>query len=142
MMKCNNAGTMKNTVGKSKNSKRRVARSKRIEANARRKVAMNWDKIAYGDRYRRAAAKELCRRTTFLLEEELFDGILLNLKGCKASSKSYNRQKRILRRIVEKRQAQQAHRKVGHSTDRLSYHMERECIRYSMDKILCHQMCA
>ncbi len=141
-MKNYNAGTMKNTVEKSKNSKRRVARSKRIEANARRKVAMDWDKIAQGTRYRKAAAKEFCRRTTFQLEEELFDGILLNLKGCKASAKSYNRQKRTLRRIVEKRQAQQAHRKVGRSADRLSYHMERQCIRYSMDKILRYQRCA
>ena len=84
------------------------ARGRKAEANARRKVAKNWDKIAHGSRYQKAAAKESCRRATKQMEEELFDGILLNLR-CKNKVKSYNAQKRILRRIVEKRQAQQAY---------------------------------
>lgn len=85
---------------------------------------------------------ELCRSTTLQMEEELFDGILLNLKGGKACSMSYNRQKRILRRVVEKRQAQQVHHKVGRSFDRFSCHMQRHCTSKSMNTIKRYQMCA
>ena len=49
------------------------ARGRKAEANARRKVAKNWDKIAHGIRYQKAAAKESCRRATKQMEEELLN---------------------------------------------------------------------
>ena len=75
------------------------------------------------------------------MEEELFDGILLNLR-CKNKVKSYNAQKRILRRIVEKRQAQQAYSKVGRRRDRFSSHIYRHCTSKSMSELRDHQLCA
>ncbi|WP_156139277.1 hypothetical protein [Prevotella pectinovora] len=117
------------------------ARGRKAEANARRKVAKSWDKIAHGSRYQKAAAKESCRRATKQMEEELFDGILLNLR-CKNKVKSYNAQKRILRRIVEKRQAQQAYSKVGRRRDRFSSHIYRHCTSKSMSELRDHQLCA
>lgn len=126
-----------NKVHKKNNS----ARGRKAEANARRKVAKNWDKIARGSRYQKAAAKESCRRATKQMEEELFDGILLNLR-CKDKVKSYNAQKRILRRIVEKRQAQQAYSKVGRRRDRFSSHIYRHCTSKSMSELRSHQLCA
>lgn len=108
------------------------ARGRKAEANARRKVAKNWDKIAHGSRYQKAAAKESCRRATKQMEEELFDGILLNLR-CKNKVKSYN---------AQKRQAQQAYSKVGRRRDRFSSHIYRHCTSKSMSELRNHQLCA
>ena len=107
---------------------KKEAKRKRVNANARCKTAKAWDKIAHGVRYREVAAKEFGRRTTLQIKEELFDGILLNLRNEKESAMSYSKQKRVLRRIIEKRQAQQTHRKVGRSGDRFSCHIQRLCI--------------
>lgn len=141
-MKNNRTKAVTNTVDMNKISRKQRNKRKQSEANARRKVAMNWDRIAHGIRYKKAATKEFCRRTTLLMEEELFDGILLNLKGRKASTMSYNKQKRILRRIVEKRQAQQAFRMAGRSSNRLLSHMQRQCVSASLNKMKRRQMCA
>lgn len=141
-MKNNKAKTMTSKTEMNERSKKQRAKRKRAEANARRKIAMDWDRVAHGIRYKRAAAKEFCRRTTLQMEEELFDGILLNLKGRKASAMSYNKQKRLLRRIVEKRQAQQTYRMAGRSSDRLWGHMQQQCISDSLNRMKRHQMCA
>lgn len=124
--------------GKRKNKK---ASPKQANANARRKLAKSWMLLARGVKYQKAATKESCKRTTLNLEEELFDGILLNLRE-KNSEKSYRVQKRILRRIVEKRQAQQTHRLVGRSEDCFARHILRHCIRKSMNDLNHFQFCA
>lgn len=114
-------------------------------ANDRRKVAMAWNKVSCSARYKRAvsfAAKDLSRRVALQMEEELFDGILLNLSGSKASAMSYARQKRLLRRIVEKSLAQQSHRMFGRSADRFSSHLQLQCACDSMKKIRRYQLCA
>lgn len=128
------------TSNSCKRKNRKVTR-KQAEANARRKVAKEWAVLAHGVKYQKAATKESCKRTTLLMEEELFDGILLNLRE-KNSKKSYHAQKRILRRIVEKRQAQQTHRSVGRSKDCFSRHMLRHCISKSMNDLYHFQLCA
>lgn len=119
------------------------ANQKRIqaEANARRKVAKSWALVAQSVKYRKAAVKESCDRLTQILEEELFDGILLNLSGCNGM-KSYSCKKRILRRIVEKRQAQSAHRRVGRTDSRYTNHIFRECVKKSLRDLRHFQMCA
>lgn len=123
------------------NRKNKKSTTKQANANARRRLAKSWMLLAHGIKYQKAATKESCKRTTINLEEELFDGILLNLCE-KNSKKSHHVQKRILRRIVEKRQAQQTHRLVGRTEDCFSRHVLRHCIRKSMDDLNHFQFCA
>ena len=134
---------MMNNTKKTNKKMIQKANQKRIlaEANARRKLAKSWALLAKGVRYRKAAAKESCERLTQILEEELFDGILLNLSG-RNGMKSYNCQKRILRRIVEKRQAQKAHRLVGRSCNMFTKQLLRYCSSQSLSCLQRYQLCA
>ena len=96
----------------------RIKNRKKAEANARRKVAKKWAKIGLGVGYKRAAIREAAHNVEELIKEEAFDGFLLLLsEGNRNKSMSF--QKRILRRIIEKRQAQAVHRYLGHGDDRL-----------------------
>lgn len=140
-MKKNNTQTISNNVSKTTKSKKQKVNRKQTEANAHRKVAKSWAFLAHGVKYQKAATKESCQRTTKQMEAELFDGILLNLRD-KNSIKSYSEQKRILRRIVEKRQAQQARHNVGRSKDRFTSHMLRQCASKSMSELKRYQLCA
>lgn len=101
------------------------------EADARRKVSKSWALVAQGANYRKAAVKGSCNRLTQILEE-VFDGILLNLSG-RNGIKSYTCQKRILRRIVEKLQAQSAHRLAGRSDNMFTRQLQRYCTSQSLD---------
>lgn len=116
----------------------RLGRNK--EAMARRKLANAWMKIAKRGEYKRAAVKECCRNTTFQMEDELFDGIILSLND-RNSKKSYPIQKRILRRIVEKRQAQQVYDNVGRTETCLFRYIARQSTSWSMRKLQKYQMC-
>lgn len=128
--------------GQTEMNNTKKANQKRIqaEANVRRKVAKSWALVAQGIKYRKAAVKESCDRLTQIMEEELFDGILLNLSG-RNGMKSYSCQKRILRRIVEKRQAQSAHHRVGRTGSRYTNYILRECVNKSMEDFRHYQMC-
>lgn len=139
----NNGQTVMNNTKKASRKMMQKANQKRIqaEANARRKVAKSWELVGKVFKYRKAAAKESCGRLTQILEEELFDGIILNLKG-RNGMKSYACQKRILRRIVEKRQAQSVHRRVGRTRSRYTNHIFRECTNKSMGDLQHYKMCA
>ena len=123
------------------NTKKANKKSIQTEANARRKVAKRWALVAQGVKYRKAAVKESCDRLTKILEDELFDGILLNLNE-RNGKKSYTCQKRILRRIVEKRQAQSTHRIAGRSGNRLSKQLQRYCTSQSLGCLQRYQICA
>ena len=94
----------------------------RTEANARRKVNKSWEKVEHTPRYRSASAKYVCDTITRKIEIEVLDGILLNL-SIKSQTKSPSIQNRILRRIVEKRQAQANHKKFGRTEDLTSIHI-------------------
>ena len=94
----------------------------RTEANARRKVNKSWEKIEHTPRYRSASAKEVCDTITKKIAIEVLDGILLNL-SIKSQTKPSSVQNRILRRIVEKRQAQANHKKHGRTDDLTSIHV-------------------
>ena len=100
------------------------AKYKRIqkEANARRKINKSWEKVESTPRYRSASAKEVCDTITKKIEIEVLDGILLDL-SIKSRAKSASVQNRILRRIVEKRQAQANHKKYGRTEDLTSVHV-------------------
>ena len=103
-------------------SQKQVMKSKKAEVNARRKVNKSWEKVEHAPRYRSASAKEVCDTITKKIEEEVLDGILLNL-SIKSQAKPTSVQNRILRRIVEKRQAQASHKKHGRTEDRTSIHI-------------------
>lgn len=142
----NNSNNEKTVMNSSKNANKKMrqkANQKRIqiEANARRKVAKSWALVAQSVKYRKATVKESCNRLTQILEEELFDGILLNLSG-RNGMKSYTCQKRILRRIVEKRQAQSAHRLAGRSDNMFTRQLQRYCTSQSLDCLRRYQLCA
>lgn len=139
----NNGQTEMNNTKKANRKMMQKANQKRIqaEANARRKVAKSWALLAKGVKYRKAAAKESCDRLTQILEDELFDGILLNLSG-RNGMKSYTCQKRILRRIVEKRQAQSAHRLASRSGNMFTRQLQRYCTSQSLDCLRRYQLCA
>ena len=132
---------MMNDTKKTNKKMMQKTNPKRIqaEANARRKVAKSWALLVKGVKYRKAAAKESCDRLTLLLEEELFDGILFNLSG-RNGMKSYAGQKRILRRIVEKRQAQSAHRLAGRSGNMFTKQLQRYCASQSLGCLQRYQL--
>ena len=139
----NNGQTVMNNTKKANRKMMKKAHQKRIlaEANARRKLAKSWALMAKGIKYRKAAVKESCDCLTQILEEELFDGILLNLSG-RNGMKSYTCQKRILRRIVEKRQAQSAHRLAGRSGNMFARQLQRYCASQILDCLKRYQLCA
>lgn len=101
---------------------KQIVKSKKAEANARRKVNKSWKKVEQTLRYRSASAKYICNTITRKIEIEVLDGILLNL-SIKSQAKSPSVQNRILRRIVEKRQAQANHKKIGRTEDLTSIHI-------------------
>jgi hypothetical protein len=98
----NNKATMNNKATAKQTKKQRKA-----EADAHRRTNKRWERVETSDRYRKAATEELCNVTTNKIEIEVLDGILLNL-NIRSKMKPSKVQDRILRRIVEKRQAQEA----------------------------------
>ena len=123
----------KNTMNKKANQKQ-VMKSKKAEASARRKVNKSWEKMEHTPRYRSASAKEICNTITKKIEVEVLDGILLNL-SIKSRNKSASVQNRILRRIVEKRQAQANHNKYGRTEDLTLVHVSITNISRCMEAI-------
>ncbi len=89
----------------------KAEKKRRAEANARRKVAKRWAMVGKGIKYKHAAARESAKMVAIKIEDDVFDGILLSLSP-RHSKHSQNRQRRLLRRIVEKRQAQATFRRL------------------------------
>ena len=104
--------------------KKQLERAKQVaaEANARRKVNKSWTQEERRRRYKQAAIAQACAKATALIATECFDGIILQLND-RNESKSYSSRKRILRRVIEKRQAQSVHRTIGRTCNRFANHM-------------------
>ena len=117
-----------------KANQKQIMKCKKAEANARRKVNKSWKIIEHTPRYRSASAKEVCDTITKKIEIEFLSGILLNL-SIKSQAKPASVQNRILRRIVEKRQAQANHKKHGRTEDLTSVHVSITNISRSMEAI-------
>ena len=117
-----------------KANQKQVKKSKKAEANARRKLNKSWEKMEHTQRYRSASAKEVCVTITKNIEIDVLDGILLNL-SIKSQTKPTSVQNRLLRRIVEKRQAQANHNKYGRTKDLTSVHVSITNISRSMEAI-------
>lgn len=112
--------TTKNTAQNAASLKKHTIfnEQRAIKARARKKMNEMWKNIASCKRYRTAASIEASRIVTDKIMQEVQKGVLLNLNE-RHQSKSTTAQLRILRRIVEKRQAQATHDKCGRS-DNLS----------------------
>lgn len=113
---------------------------KRTEANARRKVAKRWEIVGRGSKYKHAAARESSMMVALQIEGEVFDGILLSLSSRKEKY-SQSRKKRLLRRIVEKRQAQAAFKRVGRSENLFTSRLMEECFCRCMHELHRYQNC-
>ena len=107
-----------NSSKKDMTATQKIAERRRAkEARARRKVNEDWQRVESTGKYRKAVARGAGWNTTDRSADEVLDGIFLNLKA-RDGEKSASEQKRLLRRIVEKRQAQAIHAKTRKSRDR------------------------
>lgn len=113
---------------------KQTKKQRKAEADARRRTNKRWERVETSDRYRKAAAEELCNVTTNKIEIEALEGILLNL-NIRSQVKPSRVQDRILRRIVEKRQAQASHKKHGRSEDFTTVHITLTCTSKCMEGI-------
>lgn len=111
------------------------------EANARREMNKKWERLEGRSKYLHAVAKKSCNDITTMIQDECFDGILLQLNP-RSESKSYKEQKRLLRRIIEKRQAQAIHRKIGRTNNRFATHMKHHSASKSANDLHRFQFCA
>lgn len=111
------------------------------QKNYRRQESEAWTRVSHSGRYKKAVAVDLCQDVTIGVIEECLDGITLSLSDSN-SVMSETAQKRILRRIVEKRQAQAAHRKIGRSQGLFASHVQKRCLSNSMYEIHQHIRCA
>ena len=75
-----------------------------------------WMFLETSRKYRSSLAKETGDKTTDALKSELLDGLFITLND-RNNSKTDREQARLVRRIVEKRQAQAAHHKIGRTDD-------------------------
>jgi hypothetical protein len=100
------------------------AQRKQLEAEKARKLMekyqketnKRWMSLENTSKYRTTIAKDIGNKITKTLKSELLDGLFITLKD-RNRSKSGSQQTRIVRRIVEKRQAQAAHHKIGRTND-------------------------
>ena len=110
---------------------------KKLSMGTAYKANLMWKDVEQKPRYRKAVTKEACRSTTKRIVDEVLDGIFLCLNE-KSQEKSSRVQNRILRRIVEKRQAQTVHRISGNVHDLkaqyLAKNMTSECISHIRKK--------
>ena len=72
-----------------------------------------WLRVESTEKYRNYVALVTCCKITESLKLELLDGVSIVLNE-RNSNKSDKKKRRIMRRIVEKRQAQAAHRPADH----------------------------
>lgn len=112
-----------------KNEKMREA-----EANARRMVCKKWQREERKNGYQQASLRALYATTAAKIEDEVLDGIFLNLNK-RNQTKSARAKDRLLRRIVEKRQAQANHRKYGRSEDLSSVYITALFTKQTMESI-------
>lgn len=99
---------MKKPIATTPNQKSATFKSHTKESKSRKRLYENWQRVEATNKYPRAVAKCAEKHTTARIAEEILDGIFLNLNR-RSQDKSWSEQKRILRRIVENRQAQAIH---------------------------------
>lgn len=95
---------------------------------------VQWSRLRRSRRYQRASCKDACDHITDRLKDEVLDGIFIDLNE-RSTSKSYQQQKRTLRRIVEKRTAQAAHKFTRHSQTKYAESTRRTYMKRCMGAI-------
>lgn len=130
MRQKNNAVRNEKSVTMDKKKMNNNAVAKKINKS----INKRWECVEKTAKYRRAVAREACLETSKKIEIEVLDGLLLNLKY-RNREKPMNVQRRILRRIVEKRQAQANHKKNGRSVDLTSLRITISCTSECLAKI-------
>lgn len=106
----------------------------------KKSLAECWTIVGNSMKYRRAAVREASRNSLDDIKGDVFDGILIALSPHN-SGKSMSVQKRVLRRIVEKRQAQIAHRYIGRTDDLLASRIVSVCSSRCMRRLHQYQNC-
>lgn len=114
--------------------------SKKSEAKARRQIAKRWAIVSKGAGYKHAAARDSTIVMTNKIEEDAFDSILLSLSP-RNNDKSQSCQRKLLRRIVEKRQAQAIFKRVGRSEDMFTPRLIAESCHWCMRELHRYQNC-
>lgn len=104
------------------------------------RLAKAWESVSKMACYKYASARESNRKIISDAKEVLYDGILLSLNH-RNNDKSSSVQQRLLRRIIEKRQAQAIHRIAGRSQGRLVRRMTRAYSSRCMLKLYRYQNC-
>lgn len=122
------------------NSTKKSKPAKPVKAKTAKEVDA-WGKVSHSKKYRKAVAKDLCQGVAAEVIEECLDGVCLNLSD-EISMRSDAAQKRILRRIVEKRQAQANHRKLGRTGNLFAAYLEKACCSNSLTEINLYRFCA
>lgn len=95
---------------------------------------LQWSRLRKARRYQRATRRVACNKIVTDIQHNALDGIFIDLNENNAS-KSYQVQKRILRRIVEKKCAQAASKSTKHYSPRFQESTSRTYIKHCMCQI-------
>lgn len=128
---------MKASIKKSRSRVVSLSPSEKKALKARRireEINSKWEKLEKDFQYKRLSIRKMSRTTTESIEFDVLEDntLVLNPRHMVRSSKE---QDRVLRRIVEKRQAQMVHKKGGRAKDLSSSYLSTYCIRRSMKTI-------
>ena len=105
----------------------------------RKRLLKSWTKIACGIGYKYAATEETYKNSMQEIEDEMSDGGKLLPLSSRYRNKSINVQKRVLRRIIEKKQSQMAHRFFGHTDNLLTKRIANVFSKRCMKEVSRHQ---
>lgn len=104
------------------------------ESKASRKVREKHAELEARNDYRKAVNHVIYAELEKEIEEEMLDGIFLNVDE-KYQDKSNKAKSRVVRRIVEKRLAQAHHKKFGHPKNRKSHQILNYQVGQCMDNL-------
>ena len=105
----------------------------------RKRLLKAWTKISSSKRYKYAATKETYKNIMQEIEDGMSDGGAALSLSSRYKNKSLNVQKRVLRRIIEKKQSQMAHRFFGHTDDLLTKRIAKFFSKRCMKEVSRHQ---
>ena len=114
---------------KTKSSSKSKTTTKRAQKDTKKSNV--WFRVESTEKYRNYVALVTCCKITESLKLELLDGVSIVLNE-RNSNKSEKKKRRIMRRIVEKRQAQAAHQKLGRTKDLFVTNIERSNVSRCM----------
>lgn len=104
-----------------------------------RQTVENWEKLSRTNRYQKAKVSKMGRSITEALSESLFDGDDMALNE-RHSKKTHQGKVRVLRRIVEKRQAQSVHKVLSSDKGRFAHHLVERSVCISMNNLSLQEL--